>query len=176
MKKTEYIFLILIALATTNCRTTVPERDSVAPTFLFHIRGNTLNEEIRQTFDFDSSVLYLKREEVYNVLFSGNDAGGLQFLRWRHAKYPIFRVNSIFSEPCLIRDISPIEQEILCNGDRNNPLTGLFTSIDFVPIGNTSNTIEEIDVYFDVGDYRGNITSKILTIRITNEAPRIGPR
>ncbi len=159
-----------------GCKTVVPERDSVAPTFLFHIRGTTLNEEIKETFDFDNSVLYLKRGEAYNALISTNDAGGVQLLRWRLPGNPIFRVTSTFAGPCNIRSISMGQLEILCNSDRNDPLTGLFTSVDFIANGATTSTVEEFDVYFTTIDYKGNETSKILTIRITNEGPRVGPR
>ncbi len=176
MKRITYIYFILIGLVSINCRTIVPERDSVAPTFLFHIRGTTLNEEIRETFDFDNSVLYLKRGDAYNALFSANDAGGLQFIRWRLAGNPIFQVTNFFADPCIIRSISNGELEILCNGDRDDPTTGLFTSVDFIANGATTSTVEERDVYFSTYDFKGNETSKILTIRITNEGPRVGPR
>lgn len=176
MKKIAFIFLILIGLVTISCRTTVPERDSISPTFLFHIRGTTLNEEIKETFDFDNSVLYLKRGEAYNAVFSANDAGGLELIRWRLAGFPIFRVTNSFSFPCIIRSISSTELEILCNGDRNNPLTSLTTFADFIANGATTSSVEELDVYFTTLDFRGNETAKTLTIRITNEGPRVGPR
>jgi len=176
MKKIVSIFLILIAVVTISCRTTVPERDSVSPTFLFYIRGTSLHEEIKETFDFDNSVLYLKRGEAYNVVFSANDTGGMQFIRWRLAGYPVFRVTNSFTFPCTIRNISTTELEIVCNGDRNNPLTSLTTFADFITNGATTSTVEELDVYFTAMDFRGNRTEKTLTIRIHNENPRVGPR
>lgn len=178
MKNLSIISLLMLSIVVTSCRVTIPERDSVFPEFLFHIRGGGLNEKIDETFDFDNKVLYLKRNDSYKVLFSAGDQGGMDEIAW---ELPIQRIVDITTPspfPGGWGDRSTLAERrvISWRGDRSDPRTGSVINIDFIPMGDTMSGVEEFDFILSARDYFGNRTVKSLTVRIHNEGPRIGTR
>jgi hypothetical protein len=160
-----------------GCKTVVPERDSVSPTFLLRIQNREgFLMDIPNTFDFDNTTLYLERGKTYQIVYTGGDNGGLEFLSWRFSSDGAFRVRNSFAGSCTIENFNSDELRILCQGDRNDPRTGLVITADLEVYGLTTSTVEEYEFKLESQDYFANSTAKILAIRIHNDAPRIGNR
>jgi len=154
----------------------IPERDSVAPKFLFRIENRAFTVDITETFDFDNTALYLKRGESYRIVYTGNDKGGLAFLSFVIPRNGAFRIPNSFFDACTIEDVGTDRLRVQCAGDRSDPRTGLVITADLIVNGVTTSSIEEYEFNLNAQDYFANDTSKYLAVRIHNEAPRTGRR
>jgi len=171
-------YVATISFLFLGCKTTIPDRDSVNPTFTFFVRGNGINEQLEEdTFDFDNQVLYLTRGQTYTISLIGSDRGGCQSILWElQALPPIIE----FPEPLpdsWTSSFTPTSfHQIVWVGNRSDIRTGHALATKIVPNGSTPNNVEEIETLIAVADYSGNEVRKLLTLRIHNEGPRIGRR
>ncbi|MAP54516.1 MAG: hypothetical protein CL605_06390 [Altibacter sp.] len=143
------------------------------------MEGDGLRQQFDETFDFDNTVLYLKRGESYNISFIGSDRGGVNTIVWEvQALPPVIEFPDPLP-PQWERNISTTPTALNTmrwRGDRAHPVTGHSITTAVIPNGVTTHAVEEIEMLFLVEDFHFNTLRKFLTLRIYNEAPRIGPR
>jgi len=170
--------LFSIGLILESCLTTVPARDTVLPTFVFHIKGDAFETEITENFDFDNKALYLKRDAFYNAFFIASDPGGVKgasilmpglgVLEQGHVTGGFARANS--GDPYIDKfDCVTCSAEVRTRAVVNfrglhaigGPLDGVITNYEFV---------------FRITDYHDNTLEKTLVVRITNEPTGIRSR
>ncbi len=175
MNKLIFRYLIL-ALLFVGCRTVIPERDSVAPEFLFRIQNRGFTIDITETFDFDNTALYLTRGETYDIVYTGSDQGGLAFLSFILPRNGAFRIPNSFFGNCTIEDVGTDRLRVICAGDRDDPRTGQVITADLIVNGVMTSSVEEYEIDLNAQDYFANSTIKTLAVRVHNDAPRAGRR
>lgn len=180
MKKIVYGCLIIIGLINTGCATTIPARDTVDPTFIFHIQGDGLNDDINQSFDFDNKVLYLRRGARYRIVYSFADPGGLKEMTWElpHSTIISLYGRSGSGEWTIVSSGNPDADKYKWTGYEASPVrNGLvsYSQVDAIG-GPLDGSVPNYEMEFTVTDFHDNTTQKTLIIRITNEPSRIGPR
>ena len=180
MKIIYLICLIIAGVLVTNCGTTIPARDTVEPTFIFHIQGDGLNDDINENFDFDNKVLYLRRNARYRVVYSIVDSGGLKEMYW---ELPSSRVIALSERAgsgiwTIQNSGSPFRDRYKWTGDSLNPVRNGIVSYRRVDAigGPLDGTVPNYEMDFTITDLLGNTTNKTLIVRITGEQSRIGTR
>lgn len=180
MKTLYKISLLIAVILMTACRTTIPPRDTVDPTFNLLVQGDGISEDINQDFDFDNSVLYLKRGARYRWILTFNDPGGLKELTMELPNNSIIALGEeTVSGTWLIESISdPYRIRYKWEGYETDPVkNGLvsFGRVDAIG-GPLDGTVPNYELEIMVTDFKENTVDKTLIIRITNEDSRIGSR
>ncbi|KAA3623514.1 MAG: hypothetical protein DWP94_05820 [Flavobacterium sp.] len=177
MKNKHLIYLIVISVMASSCATTIPPRDTVDPAFVFKISGDGLNENITPTFDFDNKALYLRRGAMYNIVLTVTDRGGLHQASWELPGPHILRLND--RNGWLVANSGdPYRDKYQFTGFRESPVNGASLTVRRMEAigGPPSGEIINYEFVFSGTDFHDNTIQKILIIRITNEASRIGSR
>lgn len=177
MKRLTTILLVsCIALLCSNCRTTIPTRDTVRPDFNFQIQGDGLSVDMNQDFDFDNKALYLKRGATYSIIYTASDQGGLSYAALRIPRREVMILSENFDAWVNVVSNIANPQTIEWRGRRENPVTGtILTSNALRVLGPPpSGTIPNFDMLFIATDFHDNRIQKRLVVRVTNEDSRIG--
>jgi len=173
----------ILSLLICSCVTTNrPARDTREPTFLMKIKGDGLDEEITEDFDFDNRALYLRRNATYQILFTINDAGGLKSAAW---EYPLQTINpgDLRAARGLIATSNSgdpnREQQSWSPVNFNDDVysSNLISTNRLVAIGGPlDGTVQNFDWEIEVIDMNNNTTRRTLIYRVTNDPSRIGSR
>ncbi|QIE60300.1 hypothetical protein G5B37_12230 [Rasiella rasia] len=173
MKTKIFLGLIAIVLFATGCKTTIPAMDSIDPTFFFKVT-DVDDIELDENFS-DSNVVYLMRNETFNILFSGKDQGGVQEVRWTLPNNDVVEV---------VNDLPGNWEEVPGSlstrtfrnqGDMSDPRSSILYGGQIIPRGNTLG-VQDVIFTFTITDFNGNTTTKPITIRINPDRTEIGPR
>ncbi|MAP54515.1 hypothetical protein [Altibacter sp.] len=173
-----HFLIILIVLPILGCRTTIPPRDSVLPTFVFKIQGDGLNENITQDFDFDNSALNLRRGQRYRVVYTGADSGGLKEMTWRLPYSNIVGLGGQRGNFLYANSGDPYVNLYRYNGFTEDPRTGASMTVQAMVThgGPLDGVVENYEFVFRVVDFHDNSIEKTLIVRITNAPTAIVPR
>lgn len=174
------IIFALLVLSVYSCRTTIPPRDTVDPTFNFNVQGDGFNVDINQDFDFDNKVLYLRRGAFYRMILAFNDPGGLREVYWELPHRGIIRLGERTGSGTWVVANSgdPYRAAYKWLGFETDPISnGISTYPRVEAIGGPlDGTVPNYAFDFVITDFHDNTLDKTLIVRITNEATRIGPR
>lgn len=179
MKKSILLITTIIGLSISSCKTTIPDRDSVVPTFFFQLTGSGLSAgdvEITETFDFDNQALYLERNKTYNVLLSGKDSGGVSKVIWELPNNNIIELPEPVPSPWTDSSGSIGSRLLQAEGDRSDPRSSILLGIKMIGHTLDSGGTENRDFIFTVIDFHGNTFNKTLRVIIGAGPTRIGPR
>lgn len=161
-------YIVILFLIITSCETDIPETDTTPPTFSIKIDGDGFDRTFTQDDNFESIQLNLKTGVEYNILFSGNDQGGVKLVQLQYAKDYINFTTDI-NAPWTDNSVSALSNMLTWQGDSNNPLTAGIFGGKFVTSGVNIGTDFKIFVR-DFGGEGGssNSVSKQLNIYIGN--------
>jgi len=176
MKKIS-IYGLFLGLLFTSCATVIPNLDTRLPEFVFLVRGDGISEQLDEDFDFDNTVLYLKRGDTYTVNYTGSDAGGVRQIMLEMPQHQAFANPSLISgNDWFFASTSSSAVTLLWEGRRTEPTRGSTVVWEFGAIGLTSDNVDEVEFIFTVIDFHDNTIRKTLTIRIYNQDPQLAPR
>ena len=174
-----YLLVILGSVfLSQGCQTTIPVRDTVPPIFNFHISGDGLNLDINQNFDFDNKALYLKRDALYNIIFTASDGRALERASWEMPPRDVILMYENEDDWITLVTTPPEPQVTQWTGDPNNPITARFLAPwRFQALGGPQNGVIRNFIFkFSAGDYHSNTTTRTLIVRITNDDSHVGSR
>ncbi|WP_432412793.1 hypothetical protein [Rasiella sp. SM2506] len=204
MKKSILLGLLVVGIVFTSCKSTIPTTDNVYPTVYFQflptsnsgedifiIKGEgtvKIGNQAVQPFNFDSDVLYLKKDNVYNTLIGGSDdkdpSNGKGAVLSASLIMPSNRIINIsntaeitsgkWDESSLTT--TPNTRTFRYTSDPDDIRDGTVISPNITPrLQNISGSgIDDFEFTLTVTDYFDHATAKTLVVRITNAASHIG--
>ena len=173
MKTKFFLGLAIIALTLSGCKTTIPAMDSIDPTFFFKVT-NVPDIELNETFN-DANVVYLQRNESFDILFSGKDQGGVQEVTWTLPNNDVIEVVDDLSGNWELLPGSLSTRTFRNQGDMSDPRSSILYGGEIIPRGNSLG-VQDVLFTFTITDFNGNTTTKPVTIRINPDRTEIGPR
>lgn len=178
MRTLTLLCLLYTSLSLTSCLTTIPARDTVLPTFVFHITGDGFTTEVTQNFDFDNKALYLHRGAYYNAFFIAADPGGVKAASIVIPGVGILEPQSFRGDFSLANSGDPYKYKYACTNCGNEVRDR--TEVNFRRMhaigGPMDGVITNYEIVFSITDYHDNVLEKTLVVRITNESTGIQSR
>lgn len=173
-----YLCLPTIGLLLTNCRTPIPARDTVLPTFVFHITGDGFTTEINQNFDFDNQALYLKRDALYNAFFIASDPGGVKAASMTMPGVGVIAIGRRTGDFSIANSGDPYIEKYACTNCGSEVRTRAALNFHRLQTigGPLDGNITNHEFVFGITDYHDNPLEKTLIVRITNEPTGIRSR
>ena len=204
MKKSILLGLLILSIVFTSCKSTIPTSDNVYPTVYFQFlpTGNSgednfiikgegtvkIGNQAVQPFNFDSDVLYLKKDNVYNTLIGGSDdkdpsngKGAVLSASLQMPSNAIINISNAaeitsgnWNESSLTT--TPNTRTFRFVNDPDDIRDGVIIAPNLTPrlqnIGGSG--IDDFEFTLTVTDYFDHATVKTLVVRITNANSHIG--